>query len=931
MAQPHYTIDTFAGIVEPPSGPASEAFLDTPSGIAQDSSGNIYIADPAFDWVIRVAPSGEASLFAGTGQLGFSGDGGPATLAQMWSPEDVAVGPDGSVYIADRANSRIRRVAPDGAISTFAGGGAGGPGGPANEASTSVVESVAVDPVSGDVYFGSSAVRTIWRVGADGILTVFAGGNGQGFSGDGGPAVDAQFRSVRHITVGVDSSVYFTDEGNNRVRKIDPQGVITTVAGNGDRVFSGDADTDGQPATQIPLGRPNGIFGAPDGSVLLAEESTRVIRRLLPDGTNQLLAGVESSRGGTGVFLEDGLSPAETRFSSLQDVIQLQSGEVCVTGRTIPRLRCFPGDATGVVSARAGSDNVKGDGGPALRGRLYDPRGVAVDSAGNVYIAETGNQVIRKVSVDGTIARIAGLAGRGEPTTPLQGVAALGAPVGQVESVAVDQAGNVYADGLVSVQKVTAAGTLNVTSLVDPDGMRIFVNNVYADAQGVVYLTETASNRVMKLENGNLTTIAGNGTRGFAGDGGPALDAQLSAPEGLTGDGEGNIYFADNGNRRIRKVDSNGIITTVAGGGNGAVFNGVPATSVGFSEPSDVAVGPDGALYISERTRDVIFRVENTPAAALSESGKSQGIVAGATINIVAGTLNANAFSGDGGPATQAGLDSPQGIAFGPGGRLYIADSNNHRIRVLTMEEGGARISDGGIVNAATFGAGSAAAEAIYTLFGENLATTSEAATSTPLPTTLAGATVEVADAAGTVRLAPLFFAGPSQINFLIPAGTGEGEATVTVRTGDGGSSNPAPLEITAVAPGLFSANANGSGVGAIGALRIAPDGTRTSLDVIRFDAAAGAVVSVPIDLSVPGDVFLLLFGTGLRGFSSTAVATIGGQNVPVVGLAAQGVFVGLDQANVGPIPASLMGNGSAEIRLTVDGVETNTVLVGFR
>ncbi len=645
MAQPRYTIDTFAGIVAPPRGPASEVFLDAPAGIAQDSSGNIYIADSRFHWVIRVAPNGDASLFAGNGQFGFSGDGGPATEAQLWSPQDVAAGPDGSVYIADRTNSRIRRVAPDGTISTFAGGRYGRRRRAGYRGFDECSGSCGGRPRQGAVYLGSSVSSTIWRVGADGILTVFAGGNGRGFSGDGGPAVDAQFRTVRHITVAMEGSVYFTDHGDNRVRKVDPRGVITTVAGTGERAFIGDADTDGRQATQVALGRPNGIHAVTDGSVLLAEEGTRVIRRLLPDGTNRLLAGVNSGIG-SGIFLEDGLSPQETKFSLLQDVIGLMSGEVCVTGRTIPRLRCFPGDGSGIVSAKAGGNNVKGDGGPARQARLYRPRGVAADTAGNIYIAETGNQIVRKVSIDGAVARIAGLAGRNEALSPAPNTPALSAPVGQVESVAVDQAGNVYVDGLVSVQVVTPEGTLNTIELKDPANMRIFVNNVYADPQGVVYFTEVASHRVMKLENGQLTTIAGNGTRGFGGDGGPAVNAQLREPEGLVRDGDGNIYVADNGNRRIRKISSEGIITTVAGGGNDVLSNGVPATSVRFSEPSDAAIGPDDALYISDGARDVILRVENAPAAALGQSGKRQGILPGATINIIAGTLNLNAFSG---------------------------------------------------------------------------------------------------------------------------------------------------------------------------------------------------------------------------------------------------------------------------------------------
>ena len=248
-----------------------------------------------------------------------------------------------------------------------------------------------------------------------------------------------------------------------------------------------------------------------------------------------------------------------------------------------------------------------------------------------------------------------------------------------------------------------------------------------------------------------------------------------------------------------------------------------------------------------------------------------------------------------------------------------------------------ARISRGGIVSAASFGRG-AAANSIMSLFGENLADSVQAAQTTPLPTSLAGITVKVIDSSGGVAalssgtpaqtgsLAALFFVSPAQINFLMPSGTAPGPATLTVTRPDG-SSSTATIDIAAVAPALFSANASGQGVAAAFFLRVAAGDSRTQ-DLI-FDP--NTLASVPIDLSPAGDqVFLLLFGTGIRGFTSAVTATVGGETVPVLFAGEQPAFVGLDQVNIGPLPRSLIGAGEAEIVLTVDGIPTNAVTVGL-
>ena len=235
-------------------------------------------------------------------------------------------------------------------------------------------------------------------------------------------------------------------------------------------------------------------------------------------------------------------------------------------------------------------------------------------------------------------------------------------------------------------------------------------------------------------------------------------------------------------------------------------------------------------------------------------------------------------------------------------------------------------ISDG-IVNAGSFTGNAIAAETIVSIFGTDLAGELAVATSVPLPTTLAGTTVEVTDSAGTTRAAPLFFVSRGQVNCLIPCGTVIGPATLIIRS-NGQASAAVMKQVGSVAPGLFSANASGSGVAAAAAVRVDSQGVQTPVQV--FDANQVPRVATPIDLG-PGDdpVVLLLFGTGFRGFQS-AEAAIGGAPAQLVGIAVQPEFVGLDQANV-IIPMSLMGRGEVEVSLTIDGQPLNPVTVAIQ
>lgn len=271
--------------------------------------------------------------------------------------------------------------------------------------------------------------------------------------------------------------------------------------------------------------------------------------------------------------------------------------------------------------------------------------------------------------------------------------------------------------------------------------------------------------------------------------------------------------------------------------------------------------------------------------------------------------------------------------AYDAGGRLIRADYGDAGAIAYTYDAAGnligRAITSGATqtfasVSSASFAANAdLAPEVIAAGFGADLATGVAVATTVPLPTGLLGTTVTVTDSGGTARPAQLFFVSPGQINYLIPAGTALGTATVNVESGAGASAT-GTVEIAGVAPALYAANAQGNGVAAAFFLRVAADGTRTQ--ELLFDPATGA--AIPVDLGPEGDqVFLLLFGTGVRGFQDAVGAQVGGQDVPVLGAVPQPEFVGLDQINIGPLPRSLP-SGESAIILTADGQSTNQLSV---
>ena len=275
-------------------GPATSAGFCGPNDVALDASGNLYISDggvycsgPGAHSVRKVDPDGTITTVAGTpGEPGFSGDGGPATKAQLDFPAGVAVDQEGNLYISDENNRRIRKVDKDGIITTFAGTGEegySGDGGPATSAKLTDTGGIAFDD-RGNLYLAD--YTSVRKIDPSGTITTVAGTGRLGFSGDGGPATEARVTAY-HIALDRQGNIYFTDTDNQRVRKVDRDGIITTIAGSGDTGYSGD----GGPATEAAFEGPWGIAVDGEGNVFISDHQNCVVRKIDRNGTITTVAG----------------------------------------------------------------------------------------------------------------------------------------------------------------------------------------------------------------------------------------------------------------------------------------------------------------------------------------------------------------------------------------------------------------------------------------------------------------------------------------------------------------------------------------------------------------------------------------------------------------------------------------------------------------
>ncbi len=604
-------------------GPATAATLGQVYGLALDKTGNLYVVDNSNNCVRKINTSGIISTVAGTGVNGYTGDHGPATAATLNGPIDAVVDTNGNLYITDWYNRVVRKVNTAGIISTAVGNGSigtSGSGGPATACQLGAPFRITKDN-KGNLYIAEVQEQFICKVDTGGIITVIGGtgGYGTGSDGDGGAATSAIMTSPCGIAVDTSGNLYFSDINNSRIRKIDLNtGIISNYAANSTPGYSGD----GGLAVSAEISYPEALACDVNGNLLICDAGNNLLRKVTK--TTNIISTVA---GHTGLF-DDGIAAIDAQLNEPANIATDAAGNVYIADYSNNRVRKIDA-ASGIISTVAGDGlptyTTLGDGGPATAGTLSSPMAVALDDAGNIYIAEPGNSRVRKVNTSGIITTVAGngtyaYGGDGGAAT----LAKLNAPLG----VAVDHKGNIY--------------------IADEGNSRIRMVN----AVGV------------------MSTFAGSATAGYSGDGSIAIAAKLQNPDGVLVDGIGNVYIADGGNNCVRKVDTFGIITTVAGTGSatgGFSGDGGPAIAAELNEPVGLIIDNIGNLYIADANNNRIRMVDTT--------GK---------ISTIAGNGIAG-FSGDGGFATSAKMNSPLGIGFGTGGAgtIYLSDAGNNRIRLL--------------------------------------------------------------------------------------------------------------------------------------------------------------------------------------------------------------------------------------------------------
>ncbi len=651
LAQPNYTapyyFSTLAGIPGGPGdadGPGPDARFDKPRSVAVDSNGNLFVADANNHTIRKISPTGTVTTLAGAAGISGSTDGtGPA--ARFSSPAGVAVDGLGNILVADTANQIIRKITPAGVVTTLAGaaGIAGHADGLGSAARFGYPVGVAVDS-AGNIYVTDNDTSTIRKITSNGLVSTLAG-DAFDFSGHvDGLGSAARFSRPRGVAVDGAGNVYVADTVNQVIRKISPAGAVVTL------------DT----GALTTLNSPTGLAVDTAGNVYVTSSTT--ILKISPGGLVTVLAG-GGDYGGT-----DGTGSA-ARFNYPEGLAVDNSGNVYVADTRNQAIRKIT--SAGTVTTLAGSVPDYGNLIDAIgaAARFNRPTSVAVDGNGNVFVADTLNDTIRRITPAGMVTTVAG-----SPTAfgSADGTGS-DARFNEPSGVAADSTGNVYvADtGNFTIRKISPTGL--VTTLAGSPGLGgsldgmgsaarfALPSDLAVDANGNIYVADTGSSTIRRIApNGAVSTLAGS--PGHPGsDDGIGSAARFNRPQGVAVDGTGNVYVADTTNEIIRKVTPGGQVTTLAGAPGLAGHDDGAGSAARFDYPADVAVDGSGNVFVADADGSTIRRI--TPAGVVStvagspgRDGNQNGVGSGVRFNF------------------------PSGLAVDQTGILYVANTASHNI-----------------------------------------------------------------------------------------------------------------------------------------------------------------------------------------------------------------------------------------------------------
>ncbi len=775
------------------SGPdAKAAYFGYVDGIALDAAGKVYFAANDAHRVYRLNADGSYVAVAGTGVGGTATDGKQATQSPLSFPSDVAFDAAGNMYIA--CYSRIYKVTTDGAIRTIAGGGNYGESGEgqlATKAYLNNVRAVVVD-TAGNVYFAEADVYKVRKIDAAGILTTIAG-TSYGSSGDGGLAKNAQFRDVGDLKLDSAGSMYVVDRSSETIRKITSDGKINKVLGS--------------PVTYTGVGTNTMVF-YPHGVALDAQGNFyvtnyvgytgrwNVIYKCTTAGSCLVIAGTEQVLGkylGRAGFSGDGGQATSAKIAMASRIIRDAAGNLYFAD--YKRLRKI--SASGVITTIAGSTAAPlvGEGQPMSQLTLLSPRGLAVDSNNNVYVADDMGHRVWKITQAGTVTAFAGT---GTPGFSGDGGQANQAELSEPTEVSVDTNGNVYITdwGNDRFRKVTTDGRITTAAGRDWDSCTVGAQDGLAATTACFNVYGAAAD-----SSGNLYLATGYPYQVTPAGIVKSLQSKFSSTAiySIATDKQGNVYALQDWNK-LMKMTPGGTVTTVAGTGvDGHTGDGGAATAAQI-EAQHLAVGPDGAVYLGEYNQRSIRHIA-TDGIIRSIAGNKDGEFPPDSYGLPA----LNAFV------------NVEGLAADANGNVYISpdDILEDTTPIQRLEPG--TVCRKCVTNAASYRGGVVAPNEILTIFGMD--TFGPPSLSTYQ---LVDGGKRFADVVANTKVlfddvkSPIIYVGPNQASVVAPHSIAGKQTTKMVIDYNGKRSNTVTLDVLPAVPGIFTIDQSGKNQGAV-------------------------------------------------------------------------------------------------------------------